>query len=70
MSKLTNPFSGSKTEVDTAITERKYDKMVEDGSWVGYELEDENEYYMLWINKQSGFGTVVRKKFKGHTFSN
>lgn len=66
-SRLMNPFSESKVEVDTAITEKKYEKGLEDGSWDDFYEEDDNEYYKLLVNKHTGFGTIVRKKFKGYT---
>lgn len=68
---LHNPFNGSKTKITRTITRATWNmvvtrrisgkkKKVSKYDHSEYEQEDYNEYYELWVNKESGDGLLVK----------
>lgn len=63
---LKNPFHASKTEVEKIVSLKYYNSRKEKNYDLNYFIEDENEYYILLVKTETGFGTIVRKKFEGY----
>jgi len=52
-----NPFNGSRTHVTWVISEKHYEEKIDHND---YDLEDYNEYYKLYVHKESKEGLLVK----------